>query len=176
MKTKPRTSPRIGATRMKISVFVHPPGMITSNARPQPRRMAARAIAAPAYPPIRAWEEDVGRPHIQVRISHTMAPIRPAKTTYCVTMSSWIMPLPMVWATAVPNMKAAMKLKKAAHMTASLGERTRVETTVAMLFAASWNPFRKSKARATRTVMRTSISPVSTGRASSQFCQIRKDR
>src|SRR5579863_4437386 len=62
------------------------------------------------------------------------------------------MPPPMVLATAVPSKKAATKLKKAAHSTASLGERTRVETTVAMLLAASWKPLRKSKARATRTV------------------------
>ena len=47
------------------------------------------------------------------------------------------MPLPMVLATAVPKRKAATKLKKAAQITASLGERTRVETTVAMLLAAS---------------------------------------
>ena len=65
----------------------------------------------------------------------------------------WIMPLPMVLATAVPSRNAATKLKKAAQATASLGESTRVETTVAMLLAASWKPLRKSKQRATRTVM-----------------------
>ena len=47
------------------------------------------------------------------------------------------MPAPMVFATAVPRKKAARKLKTAAQTTASLGERTRVETTVAMLLAAS---------------------------------------
>ena len=59
----------------------------------------------------------------------------------------------MVLATAVPRKKAAMKLKNAAQMTASRGERTRVETTVAMEFAASWNPLMKSKASAMTTVM-----------------------
>ena len=66
-----------------------------------------------------------------------MAPANPAMTTYWVTSSSRIMPLPMVFATAVPNKKAATKLKNAAQITASLGESTRVETTVAMLLAAS---------------------------------------
>jgi hypothetical protein len=37
----------------------------------------------------------------------------------------------------MPKIKAAAKLKNAAQMTASLGDKTRVETTVAMLFAAS---------------------------------------
>ena len=49
------------------------------------------------------------------------------------------MPLPIVFATARPcqGRKAARKLQAAAHKTASLGDRTRVETTVAMLFAES---------------------------------------
>src|SRR5579862_9895171 len=62
------------------------------------------------------------------------------------------MPLPMVVATAVPNVNAATKLKKAAHTTATRGDSTRVDTTVAIEFAASWNPLRKSKARATTTM------------------------
>ena len=84
-----------------------------------------------------ACEDEVGSPHHQVSRSQTMAPIKPASTTYWVTMSSWIMPLPMVLATAVPSRKAARKLKTAAHTTASRGDSTRVETTVAMLLAAS---------------------------------------
>src|SRR5512132_68105 len=99
--------------------------------------MAALAIAAPAYPPISACEEEVGSPQIQVSRSQTIAPISPASTTYWVTMSSWIIPLPMVLATAVPRKKAAAKLKNAAQATANLGDSTRVETTVAMLLAAS---------------------------------------
>src|SRR5947209_2216801 len=65
------------------------------------------------------------------------------------------MPLPMVLATAVPRKNAARKLKAAAQATANLGESTRVETTVAMLFAESWKPFRKSKISATMTVIKT---------------------
>jgi hypothetical protein len=43
----------------------------------------------------------------------------------------------MVLATATPNPKAAIKLKKAANITAFRGERTFVETTVEMEFAES---------------------------------------
>ena len=50
------------------------------------------------------------------------------------------MPAPTVFATAVPNPKAATKLKNAAHTTALPGDNTRVDTTVAIEFAASWNP------------------------------------
>ena len=59
-------------------------------------------------------------------------------------------PLPMVVATLTSKANAAMKLKKAAQMTAVLGERTRVETTVAIELAESWNPLMKSKTRATK--------------------------
>ena len=58
----------------------------------------------------------------------------------------------MVLATAVPKVKAATKLKNAAQITAMRGESTRVETTVAIELAASWKPFRKSKARATAQI------------------------
>lgn len=65
----------------------------------------------------------------------------------------------MVLATATPNPKAAIKLKNAANATAFLGERTFVETTVDMEFAASWKPFVKSKMSA-RTMMPTMRSRV----------------
>ncbi len=58
-------------------------------------------------------------------------------------------PLPMVLATAVPKIRKATKLKKAAQITARLGDRTRVETMVATELAASCMPLVKSKARAT---------------------------
>jgi len=47
----------------------------------------------------------------------------------------------------VPKTKAAMKFQKAAQRTARKGVSTRVETTVAMEFAASCQPFENSKAR-----------------------------
>jgi hypothetical protein len=49
-------------------------------------------------------------------------------------------PAPTVLATAVPNRNAAAKLKNAAQMTALPGDSTRVDTTVAIEFAASWKP------------------------------------
>src|SRR5207249_3212568 len=66
------------------------------------------------------------------------------------TTSGCTIPLPMVVATATPKPKAATKLKNAAQTTAALGVSTRVDTTVAIEFAASWKPFMKSNARATR--------------------------
>src|SRR5712671_1438781 len=80
------------------------------------------------------------------------------------------MPRPMVLATAVPRKKAATKLKTAAQITASFGESTRVETTVAMLFAASWKPFRKSKINATTIVMTTSTTSALNGTGSWERC------
>ena len=76
------------------------------------------------------------------------------------------MPLPSVLATWCPRTKAATKLKNAAHTTAFWGERTRVETTVAIELAASWKPLRKSNASATR-MMRT-MSGASIGIAVAQ--------
>ena len=61
-----------------------------------------------------------------------MAPIRPANITAKVTTLMSTRPAPTVLATAVPNVKAATKLKNAAQMTAFPGVRTRVETTVAI--------------------------------------------
>ncbi len=46
----------------------------------------------------------------------------------------------IVSATLVPKKMNAAKLKNAAHATACFGVSTRVDTTVAMEFAASWNP------------------------------------
>ena len=95
----------------------------------------------------------------QVKRFQKIAPRRPARMTCGVTTERSIIPLPMVFATCVPSTKAATKLKNAAQATACCGESTRVETTVAIEFAASWKPFRKSKTSATRTMaMRTVMS------------------
>ncbi len=123
MKPNPRTNPITGATTMKIRVLVQPLAIITPGALRHPCRMLARAKAAPAYPPINACEDDVGNPSSHVSTSHTIAPSKPAKTTYWVTISSSIIPLPIVLATAVPSRNAARKLKAAAHTTASRGDK-----------------------------------------------------
>ena len=80
-----------------------------------------------------------------------MAPMSAPKITRQSTTSGAMRPVPMVWATCSPKNRKAMKLKNAAQMTAMLGESTRVETTVAIEFAASCRPLRKSKISATAT-------------------------
>src|ERR1700687_1290802 len=67
------------------------------------------------------------------------------------------MSFPIVLAPPSSRENAATKLKKAAHMTAFFGVRTRVPTTVAIEFAASWKPLMKSKASATNTTKRTKL-------------------
>ncbi len=47
-----------------------------------------------------------------------MAPIRPAKMTWGVTIEMSIIPNPIVLATPVPKIRKATKLKKAAQTTA----------------------------------------------------------
>ena len=84
-----------------------------------------------------AWEELVGRPKNQVMRSQMMAPDSPPKITARETTRMSIIPDPTVVATAVPNVKAATKLKNAAQITALPGDSTRVETTVAIELAAS---------------------------------------
>ena len=54
-----------------------------------------------------------------------------------------------------------MKLKNAAHNTAQCGFNTRVETTAAIEFAASWKPFKKSKNSAKPMVTMTKINVLS---------------
>jgi hypothetical protein len=94
---------------------------------------------------------------------HAIAPTRPARITCGSTYSIRISPVPIVFATAVPNTNAAAKLKNAAHTTAAPGERTRVETTVAIEFAESWKPLMKSKISATATIARTKTTVPFTG-------------
>src|SRR2546430_12381941 len=98
-----------------------------------------------------AWDDDVGSDSHQVMTSHTIAPSSPARMTLASTTESTTNPLHIVFATAVPNRKTARKLNAAAQITAAEGESTRVETTVAMEFAASWDPSMKSKRGATTT-------------------------
>ena len=87
-----------------------------------------------------ACDELVGRPKYHVIRSQTIAPISPPKITAKVTTLMSIIPEPTVVATAVPKVNAATKLKNAAQMTALPGDSTRVDTTVAIEFAASWKP------------------------------------
>ena len=92
-----------------------------------------------------------------MRMSHAMAPSRPANTTAIVNTPGLTTPLAIVLATFVLNTRNATKLKKAAQATATRGDSTRVDTTVAMEFAASWNPLKKSNDRATRMTMTSAV-------------------
>ena len=65
------------------------------------------------------------------------------------------MPLPIMLATFSWKMEMATTLKKAAKSTACWGLSTPVDTTVAMEFAASWNPFMKSNSSARTTIVAT---------------------
>lgn len=129
---------------MKISVLYHPAKINT----PKP----PLAMDAPAYPPIKAWDELLGNPRRQVIKFQAIAPIKPANITVGVTILMSIMPLPIVEATVVPKTRKAMKLKKAAQRTARRGERTRVETIVEMELAASCIPLVKSNANAMKII------------------------
>ena len=89
-----------------------------------------------------------------------MAPISAARITAGSITSGSTRPVPMVVATCRPKNRKAMKLKKAAHRTATLGDSTRVDTTVAMEFAASCRPLMKSKASATKTMKMIAGRPI----------------
>src|SRR4051812_43443258 len=83
---------------------------------------------------------------------HAMAPTRAARITCGSMIAGSMIPLPTVFATCKPKTAKAMKLNTAAQMTAHCGRRTRVDTMVAIEFAASWNPLMKSNANATTTI------------------------
>lgn len=95
------------------------------------------AIAAPTNPPTIVCEELEGIPNHQVSKFHAIAATNPLPITVKSMTFACTIPLPMVFATCNPKKRKAIKLKNAAHATANFGERTLVETTVAIEFAAS---------------------------------------
>ena len=94
-------------------------------------------------------------PYAHVMMFQQIAPSNAARMTFGSTMLCSIMPPPTAFATATLPVKSAVKLKKAAHITAARGLRTRVPTIVAMEFAESWKPLLKSKMKAIRTIAKT---------------------
>src|SRR6266446_3375887 len=137
------------------------PILIRPDATSEPN--PALITAAPAKPPISAWEELVGNPQTHVIRSHTIAPKSPARITHSSTTAVSTTPFPTVRATLTPKPNAATKLKNAAQTTACKGVSTRVDTTVAIELAASWKPLMKSKTRATRTMKTTIESTAQAG-------------
>src|ERR1035438_1990637 len=91
-----------------------------------------------------ACDELVGSAISHVMMSQMIAPNSPPKMTYMSTIFGSISLSLMVLATPVPKTKAATKLKNAAQNTACTGDKTRVVTTVATEFAASWKPLKIS--------------------------------
>src|SRR5262249_16632884 len=140
MLRNPSTSPTSGETTMNTTVFTTP---ATTTARGP-----AETTAAPTKPPISACDDDVARPHRHVSRFQASAAISAASPIAGVTTAGSTVPLAMVFATCTPNTANATKLKNAAHTTAQRGDSTRVLTTVAIEFAASWKPFVKSNASA----------------------------
>jgi hypothetical protein len=69
-----------------------------------------------------------------------IAPTNPDRITKLSTIATSTIPLPIVLATFTPKKNAAAKLKNAAQRTAWKGDKTLVETTVAIEFAASFIP------------------------------------
>src|SRR3954471_24182418 len=84
------------------------------------------ASVAPTIPPIRACEDEEGRPNHQVARFQAIAPIRPAKTVRRVTDPESTMPLAIVAATE-SDRKAPRKFRLAAMITAMRGDIARVE-------------------------------------------------
>ena len=135
--------PNAGETTMPAAVLLTPSQTIAL--RP------AVARPAPTRPPTRACDDEDGIPASQVTMFQMMAPPSAAKIRRSVTTCTETMPAPTVWATCSPKNRNAMKLKKAAQITACRGFSTRVETIVAMELAASCMPLRKSNRSATAT-------------------------
>src|SRR3954469_23428191 len=91
------------------------------------------ASAAPTRPPIRACEDDDGRPKYQVTRFQVIAPIS-AANTICrpsVPVGVSMMPLPTVAATFV-EISAPARLATAAMASAALGVSALVETAIAI--------------------------------------------
>src|SRR6185312_5869185 len=151
-KTSASTNPTSGDSTIASSAFDRPPQ--TAAERP------ALATPPPSNPPISACELLDGIPSAHVTRFQTMAPTNAAKITWASITLGSMMPVPMVLATCRPNTRNATKLKNAAQTTAYCGRSTRVETMVAIEFAASCRPFRKSNSNA------TAINPTRTGKAS----------
>ena len=89
------------------------------------------------------------------------------------TASGLTMLLPIVRATSCPRM-APTRLSDAAMMTATTGESTRVETTVAMALPLSCAPFVKSKTSATRmmAMSRKGVLNIFQNHAFNHMCKV----
>ncbi len=121
-------------------------GRITLSVMPcQNTCVVPEASAAPTRPPIRACDDEDGRPKYQVTKFQVIAPSRPPMTTPRPLTSDGgeMMPVPTVAATlpASPkNGSEPTRLPTAAMSKAKRGVSARVDTLVAIALAASWKP------------------------------------
>jgi hypothetical protein len=98
-------------------------------------KLPVATIAEPIRLPISAWEELLGKAMYQVKRFQTMAPHRADAIIYC-SGEPFKMPDAMVFATFTLT-SAPIKFSEADIRVAARGDRTRVETEVAMEFAVS---------------------------------------
>ena len=118
-------------------------GMTTFSRRRPTCTVAPAASAAPTSPPIRAWEDDDGRPNHQVSRFQPIAPTSAAAHDHQARRcpcGAAMMPLPTVAATCRCRRTPPTRLATAAMTSATRGVSARVETEVAMALAASWKP------------------------------------
>src|SRR5664279_2148684 len=113
-------------------------GMTTLSTTPDHWTPSDPASAAPTRPPIKACEDEDGKPRYQVPKFQTIAPssaastmIRPGRPT-----GGAMMPLPTVAATLVET-SAPLTFITAASPSATRGVNARVDTDVAIAFAES---------------------------------------
>jgi hypothetical protein len=130
-------NPIIGAKTRPKNTFLQPAQIKTF--------VPAVATPAPAKPDISPWLSLVGRPKTVAKELQMITEMSAVATVRRFMESEATKPFPMVTATAVPE-KAPTRLNNAAIRTAVRGDKTRVETTVAMELQASVQPFTKSKA------------------------------
>src|SRR3954471_9567921 len=134
---------------------------MTFSTMPAPKTAFGPAAtnADPTTPPIRACEDEDGKPKYQVARFQAIAPISPANTIDGVMYSASTIPLAIVAATA-SDRNAPTKFSDAARPTARRGGIARVEIEVATAFAVSWKPFVKSNASAVPTTIQRTTSSI----------------
>jgi len=130
IRIKPAMKPTTGDKNIHSSTFHKKDGQLIIVNEP------LKTTAAPNNPPIRAWDELLGRPKYHVARFQIIAAINAAMITFCVTWSGLTIPEPMVIATLI-LIKAPMKLQAADMAIAARGDRTLVAIEVAMAFAVS---------------------------------------
>src|SRR5690554_1810689 len=159
-EAKPSTGePTIGTITFHSTPALRQTGSAGSDQITTSAFIPAATSAAPIRPPISACEDDDGRPNHQV-IRFQMIPPSSAQRMSCEPTSTTpasMMPVAMVWATAVPA-SAPSRFMNAAMPTACIGESTLVATTVAIELAVSWNPLMYSNTSAVNTTISTRVS------------------